>query len=129
MVVDAMIVALGGNDYLRGIPPEVSRANLRGILEKAQAADVDVLLVGLVVGSNYGLVYKQEFESMYADLAAEFDVTLYPSFFAGLRAVSGMEEGFSDFMQADGIHPNADGVAAIVSALGPTVAALAAGAD
>lgn len=127
--VDAMIVALGGNDYLRGLDPELSRANLRGILEKAQAADVDVLLVGLVVGGNYGLDYKQAFEGMYGELAEEFDVPLYPSFFAGLSAVAGMQEGMTEFLQPDGIHPNADGVVVIVEAIGPFVGALVAGAQ
>ncbi|MEJ6397503.1 arylesterase [Yoonia sp. 208BN28-4] len=127
--VDAMIVALGGNDYLRGLDPAVSRANLRGILEKAQAAEVDVLLVGLVVGGNYGLDYKQDFEGMYADLSDEFDTSLFPSFFAGLQAAAGMQEGVAEFMQADGIHPNAEGVAVIVDAIGPAVETLAEAAD
>lgn len=119
--VDGMIVALGGNDYLRGLDPEVSRANLRGILEAAAAKDVPVLLVGLRVGSNYGLEYKEAFEGMYADLAAEFDVPLFPGFFKGLQAAAGMGEGVTEFMQRDGIHPNAEGVRLIVEAIGPSV--------
>ncbi|MGJ8621731.1 MAG: arylesterase [Yoonia sp.] len=119
--VDAMIVALGGNDYLRGIDPAVSRANLDGILAAGQEAGVAMLLVGLSVGSNYGAGYKQEFEGMYADLAEKYDVPLYPDFAAGLRAGSGMQDGMLEFMQADGIHPNAEGVSVIVAAMGPTV--------
>ena len=77
--VDAMIVALGGNDFLRGIDPANSRANLRGILEVAQARDVAVLLVGLEASGNYGADFKRDFDSMYGDLAAEFDVPLVAS--------------------------------------------------
>ncbi len=127
--VDAMIVTLGGNDYLRGIDPAVSRTNLDGILAAGQEAGVEMLLVGLSVGGNYGLDYKAEFEGMYAELATQYDIPLYPDFAAGLRAVSGMGEGMSEFMQADGIHPNAEGVRVIVSAIGPTVLDLLKGVD
>jgi len=127
--VDAMIVALGGNDYLRGLDPAISRANLDGILTQAQARGVEVLLIGITAGANYGPDYKQSFDNMYTDLAAAHDVPLYPSWFAGLQAVAGMAEGVSDFMQPDGIHPNADGVAVIVAAMGPSVLALADSAD
>lgn len=124
--VDAMIVALGGNDYLRGMDPQVSRANLAGILDKASASDVDVLLVGLVAGGNYGPDYKQAFDAMYPDLAREYDVAYYPRWFAGIVAVAGMEDDLAAYMQADGIHPNAEGVKLIVDAMGPWVAALVA---
>ncbi len=119
--VDAMIVTLGGNDYLRGLDPAVSRANLEGILQAGQAAGVDMLLVGLSVGSNYGADYKDTFEGMYADLAADYDVSLYPDFSAGLRAVAGLGDGMAAYLQTDGIHPNSKGVAVIVEAMGPTV--------
>ncbi|MFT4742461.1 MAG: acyl-CoA thioesterase-1 [Yoonia sp.] len=124
--VDAMVVALGGNDYLRGLDPAVSRANLDGILAKAQDAGVDALLVGLTAGANYGLDYKQAFDGMYTDLAATYDVPLFPTFFAGLLAAAGMQDGLMEFMQADGIHPNKDGVAVIVAAMGPAVLKLVA---
>ncbi len=119
--VDAMIVTLGGNDYLRGIDPAVSRANLDGILAAGQDAGVDMLLVGLSVGGNYGADYKAAFEGMYADLAAKYDIPLYPDFAAGLRGVAGTVDGMQALMQPDGIHPNADGVAVIVDAIGPSV--------
>ena len=119
--VDAMIVTLGGNDYLRGIDPAVSRANLDGILSAGQEAGVEMLLVGLSVGANYGLDYKQAFEGMYAELAAKYDIPLYADFAAGLRAAADMQEGVSEFLQPDGIHPNTEGVSVIVAAIGPTV--------
>ncbi len=123
--VDAMLVALGGNDYLRGLDPALSRANLDGILTKASQADVDTLLIGLNAGSNYGAEYKSAFDGMYSSLADVHDVPLFPTFFAGLLAEAGSTGGVGAFMQADGIHPNKKGVAAIVEALGPAVLALA----
>jgi len=119
--VDAMIVALGGNDLLRGLPPETSRANLDGILEAAEAADVPVLLVGLEATSNYGAEFQAAFNSMYPELAERWDVPLYPSIFAGLTAQDDMNAARSTFMQPDGIHPNAAGVARIVEDMGPSV--------
>lgn len=122
--VDAMIVALGGNDFLRGIDPANSRANLRGILEAAVEANVEVLIVGLESSPNYGPDFKEAFDSMYPDLAREFDAMLFPDFFDGLQAAADGSE-LAAFMQSDGLHPNARGVAAIVDAIGPSVADLA----
>ncbi len=124
-----MIVALGGNDFLRGLDPAVSKANLDGILAAGRDAGVSMLLVGLSVGSNYGIDYKKEFEGMYGELAAKYDVPLYPDFASGLRAAAGMQEGMTEFLQADGIHPNPEGVSVIVAAMGPTVLNLIADVD
>ncbi|NOD47878.1 MULTISPECIES: arylesterase [unclassified Ruegeria] len=118
--VDGMIVALGGNDLLRGIDPAVSRANLREILEVARDGGVDVLLIGMQAPGNYGMDYKQAFDAMYPELAQDFGVLFARSFFEGLTA-EGDPGAVSQFMQADGIHPNAAGVARIVDALGPSV--------
>ncbi len=123
--VDAMIVALGGNDLLRGIEPAVSRANLRGILEAASARDLPVLLVGLEAPNNYGAEFKRAFEAMYPELAAEFGALIYPDFLAALRADADDPAALQRFMQADGIHPSAEGVARIVEGIGPSVAELA----
>lgn len=117
--VDAMIVALGGNDALRGIDPAVSKANLAGIMDAAQAADVEVLLVGLEAPLNFGAEYKAAFDRMYGDLAQSYDAALAPDFFEGIRDLPAQELG--SMMQGDGIHPNATGVSAIVDALGPYV--------
>ncbi len=118
--VDGMIVALGGNDLLRGIDPAVSKANLRRILDVARGTNVPVLLIGMQAPGNYGADYKQAFDGMYPDLANEFDVLFAASFFEGLAA-EGDPGAVSQFMQPDGIHPNADGVAKIVESLGPSV--------
>jgi acyl-CoA thioesterase I len=125
--VDAMIVALGGNDFLRGIDPAVSRANLRGILEAAQAQQVPVLLVGLQATSNYGTEFKTAFDSMYPDLATEYGAILFPTFFQGIMDAGGNAQAL--YFQADGIHPNAAGVKLEVAAIGPAVLQLIAKVD
>ena len=119
--VDAMIVALGGNDYLRGLDPAVSRANLDAILSAGQAAGVDMLLVGLEVGTNYGPDFKRDFEAMYADLAEAYDIPLYADMFAAMRADGETQDAMRRYMQADGIHPSAEGVRMVVADIGPVV--------
>lgn len=117
--VDRMIVALGGNDFLRGIPPEVSRANLEAILQTAQDAGVEVMIVALEASTNYGPAFKAAFDGMYSDLAAVYDAPLYPGFLTAV--IEGGGDNPMTLMQADGIHPNADGVAVIVDSFGPFV--------
>jgi acyl-CoA thioesterase-1 len=122
--VDALIVALGGNDLLRGIDPAVGRANLEVILQAADAAEVKVLLVGMQAPGNYGPAYKEAFDAMYPDLAAQYGTLFMESFFDGLGGAGVDPADLQAFMQADGIHPNADGVARIVEGFGPHVLAL-----
>lgn len=124
--VDAMIVALGGNDLLRGLDPAVSRVNLEGILQAAQAAEVEVLLVGMQAPGNFGPDYKAAFDAIYPDLAENYSTLYAPSFFEGLGAEGGDPATVRAYMQADAIHPNAEGVRLIVEALGPSVAELVA---
>ena len=119
--VDALIVALGGNDLLRGIDPDVSRENLRGILEIAEGRALPVLLVGLDAPSNYGADFEAKFEGMYAELAQEFGAMLYPDFLKGISETGDRRAALRNFMQADGIHPNAKGVALMVDDIGPDV--------
>lgn len=122
--VDAMIVALGGNDLLRAIPPEASRANLDGILKAASNRNIPVLLIGLSAPGNYGPDYKTAFEAIYPELAEEYGVLYVESFLGALQAEADQGAALRQFMQSDGIHPNADGVGKIVAALGPQVRAL-----
>lgn len=119
--VDAMIVNLGGNDLLRGIDPAVSRANLDGILQIAAEAEVPVLFVGLDAPRNYGAEYEAAFEAIYTDLAREYGVELYADFFAPLTLGANLDTARGAYMQADGIHPNAQGVSMIVDGIGPAV--------
>lgn len=116
---DAMIVTLGGNDVLRGLPPEMSRANIEGILQVAQKAGVAVLLVGMQAPGNYGPGYKAAFDAIYPELAAQYGVDFAESFFKGLPGDD--PAVVREFFQPDGIHPNAAGVARIVEGLGPDV--------
>lgn len=118
--VDAMIVTLGGNDMLRGIDPAAARANLQTILQTAEAAQIPVLLVGMQAPGNYGPDYKSAFDAIYPDLAQAHGTVFAESFFAGLDAADDPAAAVR-FMQADGIHPNAEGVERIVAALGPAV--------
>ncbi|MEL7025942.1 MAG: arylesterase [Pseudomonadota bacterium] len=118
---DAMILALGANDVLRGIDPAVSRANLLGILQTAKSRDLPVLLVGIVAPSNYGPDYKAAFDNMYVDLAAEFDALYFQDFLAGVTSLPDRMEAIESYFQPDRIHPNAEGVRLIVDAMGPTV--------
>ncbi|TNJ44793.1 arylesterase [Phaeobacter sp. B1627] len=119
---DGLIVVLGGNDLLRGLPPEALRANLTHIIAAAQSAGVEVMLVGIDAPLNYGADYKQGFDAVYTDLARSHDVLLHPSVFAGIAEKAGEDPAaYGRFMQNDGIHPNALGVAANVEALGPVV--------
>jgi acyl-CoA thioesterase-1 len=119
--VDGLIVALGGNDVLRGIEPAASRANLDRILETASAADVDVLLIGLKASGNFGPDYKAEFDAIYPELSARHGTLYAESFFAGIEGETADPAAMRAFLQSDGIHPNPEGVKRIVEALGPSV--------
>jgi acyl-CoA thioesterase-1 len=122
--VDAVIVALGGNDLLRGIDPAVSRANLEGILGVTSARDLPVLLIGMNSPSNYGPEFEAAFNAMYPELAAKFGALLHSNFLGALAAEEDIQTALSEFMQNDGIHPNGKGVALIVEDIGPKVAEL-----
>lgn len=122
--IDALIVALGGNDLLRGIPPGSSRANLDGILKTASDKGLPILLVGMQAPANYGADYQVEFDAIYPDLAETYGTLLFPGYIAALTQGRDWPEVLQSLMQADAIHPNAEGVAVIVKELGPTVEAL-----
>ena len=115
------IVALGGNDLLRGAEPAETKANLRGIILRLRARRIGVLLAGLRAPGLLGARYARQFTGLYGDLARELDVALVPNLMAGVL-------GDRRRMQSDGIHPNALGAAVIAETLAPAVAqALATG--
>ena len=120
----AMIVALGGNDLLRGIDPAVSRANLDAILTRLAAQDIPVLLVGLAAPGNYGPDYQAAFDAIYTDLAAQHGALLIPHMLAPIAAQLEAGADPRSLMQADMIHPNPAGVALVVEQLGPKVVEL-----
>lgn len=117
--IHGMILALGGNDVLRGLDPALTRANIEGILKAAQAADVPVLLVGMQAPGNYGPDFKTEFEAIWPELAQTYGALYFDSFFKGLGA--GDLASARAYFQPDGIHPNAEGVTLIVEEMGPAV--------
>src|SRR5690606_1949722 len=120
----APLRALGGNALLRGIDPANSRSNLAGILDNAQKRGIPVLLVGMVAPDNFGPEFKRDFDAMYPDLAHEFGADLAPSFLGALESLNDRTATLREYIQPDGIHPNAKGVALIVDDLGPKVLAL-----
>jgi acyl-CoA thioesterase I len=110
----AVIVELGGNDALQGIPPEATKANLAKIIEAIKAKGLPVLLAGMEAPRNMGKEYVDAFHAIYPALAAQYGVLLYPFFLDGVALDDGL-------MQGDGIHPNAKGVAKIVANMLPKV--------
>jgi acyl-CoA thioesterase-1 len=114
---DAVIVELGANDALRGIPVEETRAALDAIVRKLKARGIAVLLAGMRAPPNLGDIYVKAFESMYDDVAKQHDVPLYPFFLDGVAADRALN-------QPDGMHPNAAGVARVVEGILPSVEAL-----
>lgn len=117
---DGLIVLLGGNDMLRGLPPSEARTNLSNILQQATGSGIETLLVGMTAPGNYGPDYKTEFDAIYPDLAGRFDAVLHPDAFGGIaEKADGDISAAQVYFQPDGIHPNAEGVALNVAALGP----------
>lgn len=121
--VQGIVLELGGNDVLRGLPPAEARANLAAMIETAHAKGLEVLLVGVPVAANYGPDYQADFRAIWPDLAAQYGTLLYPDLLAALGADPAEAVRF---LQDDGIHPNAEGVHLIVADFGPKVAALVA---
>lgn len=122
--VDAMIVTLGGNDLLRGLQPEVTRGNIEQILIEAQSRALPILLVGMEAPGNFGPDYKATFDRLYPDLAQQYGARHIDSFFGLIDPEATDPRQISEFMQADGIHPNAEGVKRAVESLGPQILAL-----
>ena len=97
-----VILELGANDGLRGINPVITRENMTSMIQQSQAIGARVLLAGIKLPPNYGSAYLEQFESMYGDLANEFDTLLVPFFMDGVAMRP-------DLLQADHIHPNEKG--------------------
>jgi acyl-CoA thioesterase-1 len=96
---DIVILELGGNDGLRGLPIEVIRDNLAQMIALAQEANAQVVLAGMLMPPNYGDEYTAAFASLYIALAAQYEVPLVPFFMKNVALDPSK-------MQADGIHPN-----------------------
>ncbi|KUR74163.1 GDSL-type esterase/lipase family protein [Novosphingobium sp. Fuku2-ISO-50] len=111
-----VMVGLGGNDMLRGLPPAQTRANMEAIVTGIEARHIPVLLTGMLAGHNLGPDYAQAFNPIWPQLARGHHTALVPFF---LQPVIGNNALLLD----DHIHPNREGVAAIVKATEPAVAA------
>ena len=100
--VRVLVVALGGNDALRGLPIEELRNNLSTIIERAQAKKIRVVLAGMEAPPNFGQSYIVSFHRIYPELAKKYGVLLIPFLLQGVAGMEGLN-------QRDGIHPTAEG--------------------
>ena len=97
---DIVILELGGNDGLRGLPIEVTEQNLSSMIEQSQAAGATVILAEMRIPPNYGRTYTQKFNSMYTILTTQYGIALLPFLLQDIALEPGL-------MQSDGIHPTA----------------------
>jgi acyl-CoA thioesterase-1 len=97
-----LVIELGGNDALRGLPLDMTRDNLRTMVRLARAAKTQVLLLGMQVPPNYGNAYRTAFEAMYVKVAKATQSPLVPFFLKGVADI----DNALQFFQSDRIHPN-----------------------
>jgi len=112
---DLVIVGLGGNDMLRGLPPKATHDNLDAILAELKRRGIPAMLTGMLAAPNLGPDYAAAFNRIYPDLAKAYGVPLYPFFLDGVV-------GQRALMLPDNIHPNAQGIGIIAGRLAPRVA-------
>ena len=111
---DLLILELGANDALRGIPPDIIRENLQSMIKQGLEAGAALLLCGMTAPTNFGPAYKKDFDAIFPELAKEFNVPLYPFFLQGIL-------GNTDLTLNDGLHPSALGVDEIVRRILPVI--------
>lgn len=114
---DIVLLELGGNDGLRGLPPSQFEANMRRMIEASQEAAARVLLLGIDIPPNYGQAYRDAFTGVYHRLADEYDLPLVPFLLEGVA----LEE---HLMQRDGIHPTAEAQPLILDNVWPALETL-----
>ncbi|MCE8022405.1 arylesterase [Halomonas sp. MCCC 1A11036] len=114
---DIVLLELGGNDGLRGLPPSQLEANLAGMIEASQTTGAGVLLLGIDIPPNYGPAYRRAFTDVFTRLADNYDTPLVPFLLEGVALVEGM-------MQDDGIHPTSDAQPIILDNVWPELAPL-----
>ncbi len=112
--VSGLIVELGANDALRGLDAAQTEAALDGIMAKAKAKNLPVLLLGMKAPPNMGPDYVARFDGLYSRLAEKYKALLYPFYLDGVAANASLN-------QADGIHPNGQGVDVIVTKVMPRI--------
>ncbi len=116
--VRILIVALGGNDGLRGLPPDEMKRNLAEIIRRARARDIAVLLAGMESLTNMGPDYQRRFHDVFPALAREHGVSFLPFLLEGVA-------GRADLNQNDGIHPTAEGARVIADHVWPVLEPMA----
>ncbi len=114
---DAVVLELGANDMLQGLPVDAMRQNLTTILQRFEAENIPVLLAGMRASPSLGNEYVRSYEAVFPDLAAQFDTAYYPFFLEGVATNASLN-------QADGVHPNARGVSIVVQGILPAIKAL-----
>lgn len=119
---DLVILELGGNDGLRGFPPDRIRENLRKILVTAKTSGAAVVLLGIRIPTNYGPRYTRAFENVYRETAGELDIPWIEFFMEGVA----LNE---ELMQDDGIHPNAAAQPMLLDNAWPAIEAALSGAS
>jgi acyl-CoA thioesterase-1 len=102
-----VIIELGGNDGLRGLPLDVTRSNLQKMIDESRTIDAQIILAGIQLPPNYGKTYTEKFRNMYVELAAGPDVQLIPFIMQGIALRP-------ELMQDDGIHPTKDAQALLL---------------
>ena len=112
--VRLLILALGANDGLRGLPPGQMKSNLQTIIHRARQRGIPVLLVGMEAPPNFGEQYAAAFRQVFRDLARENNVTFVPFLLEGVAGVSTLNQG-------DGVHPTSAGAARVADHLWPAV--------
>lgn len=111
-----VIIELGGNDGLRGLPLDVTEANLRAMIEHSQSSGARVVLAGIQIPPNYGKTYTEKFNQMYRQLAEIEGVELVPFILDGVALDP-------QLMQEDGIHPRAEAQPILLDNVWPAVQA------
>lgn len=97
---DVVVIELGGNDGLRGQPPQMIQKNLAQLIQQSQQTKAKVVLLGMKIPPNYGIAYSKAFENNYQVLSQQYKVKMHPFFMNGIA-------GNKSLMQKDLIHPNA----------------------
>lgn len=111
---DIVMLELGANDMLRAVPPDVTERNLAEMIDRLQARDIEIILMGMLAAPNLGNAYRETFDAIFPRLAESYGVALYPFFLDGVATQA-------DLTLDDGMHPNAEGVDIMVERVLPLI--------
>lgn len=111
---DAVILGLGANDALRGLPVDFTRENIDKMVARLKERNIGVILMGMLAPPNMGSAYEDAFNPIYPKIAEKYAITRYPFFLDGVAGIEALNI-------ADGIHPNPNGIALLVEKTLPSV--------